>query len=259
MKNKLRVFVFTSATVFCTGVFAQQGALLEACNALEDKDKRLACFKELTSQRPATDSSAVALKTLKASFFAIAGLVDAGTSLNQYRAQLPELARALGVYKGEAASTDVSALRHLDKAVGAYNDAATLWAAHIYDSQDGGAFFGRVLNYEMLGLTNIVNRYSLPTTTVLFNSHVPIDSALPLIWSYARREAEAAFRRLERSAVPEAKPEGRTDWESNSEGDLDGKPKPEGYYSPHYQPPKPTVKLRAKPEGDDSPSYHLNK
>jgi hypothetical protein len=68
---------------------------------------------------------------------------------------------------------------------------------YIYKSQDGGILFGRILNYQLLGLTDIINTYNLPTTVVLFNPHVQISTALPIIWQYAENSAKEAFDIIE--------------------------------------------------------------
>lgn len=197
MISKLRSFVFFLVFLTSYSAQAQTSALLEACNAIEDKSKRLICLQELTSiKAPRTDEVA-AIKRVKEAFASIEGVVSTGLAYNNYKELIVEPARALGVFKSENINADPKALAYLTDAVSAYNDAERIWRSHIFDSQDGGLFFGRVLNYQALGLTSIVNKYSLPTTTVLMNPHLPFSSALPLIWQHAEKSTRLAFEILE--------------------------------------------------------------
>lgn len=186
---------------------AQQSELLEACNAIDNKEKRLACLKELVRFNAASTADANSIKRVKAGFAAIAGAVNSGLSYENYRLMIVDPARELGVFRQESPNTSLKALTLLEQSVTAYNDAERLWRAYIYKSQDGGILFGRILNYQLNGLSDIINRYNIPTTVVLFNPHVQIGTALPIIWSYAENSAKEAFDLIEGREKPKIMPE----------------------------------------------------
>ena len=73
------------ALVCFVSAHAQPTALLEACYAVDDKDKRLACLKELsTLKSPTTLDTAAATKRVKNSFAAVTGAASSGISLNSW-------------------------------------------------------------------------------------------------------------------------------------------------------------------------------
>lgn len=184
---------------FCSSLAnAQTKALLEACNAIDDKTKRMECLEQLMQLQGATSKSNVsssqvpALKRAKSVFAAVASTVQSGVSFNNYSQLIMEPAKELGVLRQEASTLDPLVFEKLQSAVTAYNDAASVWRASIYQSQDGG-FMGRVLNPERTGLVPIVNKYGLYTTTVLFNQHLPADAAVAKIWHFAESVTKEAF------------------------------------------------------------------
>ena len=197
MVQGIRSIAAMAVMLISLGVQAQQSALLEAGNAIDDEEKRLACLKELTNLNATRANDATSIKRVKAGFSAIAGAVNSGLSYENYKSMILEPARELGIFRQENPNTKTAALALLEKSVAAYNDAERLWRAYIYKSQDGGILFGRILNYQLLGLTDIINTYNLPTTVVLFNPHVQISTALPIIWQYAENSAKEAFDIIE--------------------------------------------------------------
>lgn len=210
LKNKTEKIkmVNFSVKICCTAVLlgisisamAQSSHLLEACNSLEDKEKRMACLKELVAFNKKDENISAAsssLRRLKAAFAGIAGSVNAGVSYNNYKTLIIEPARELGIFKQEVPTANKEALESLDASVAAYNDAERLWRASIYKSQDGGIFFGRILNYETSGLTDIVSKYNLPTKTVLMNPHVSANEGLSIIWGFAEKSARSSIETLE--------------------------------------------------------------
>lgn len=188
---------------------AQPRALLEACNAIDDKAKRMECLEQLMQLQGTTSSSpqATTLKRAKSAFAAIASTVQSGVSFNNYSVLIMDPAKELGVLRQEAPTLDPLVFEKLQAAVAAYNDAASVWRASIYQSQDGG-FMGRVLNPEQTGLMPIVNKYGLYTTTVLFNTHLPADAAVGKIWRYAEMTATEAFEIAEGTPRPKLEPAG---------------------------------------------------
>lgn len=202
---------------------AQTAALMEACNSISDKTKRLGCFKEIEQLKGAaagtsvgsvtgasaglggapragaSDAGALAaskqassIAAVKSSFAAIGGAVRSGISYANYRALVLEPAKAVGIFRQESPNAGSSTLESLDRAVMAYNDAARLWNASIYKTKDAG-IFGRILNYEDEGLSDIVFKYNLTTTKILSTPHISVNGALPEIWRYAELAVKNAF------------------------------------------------------------------
>lgn len=184
---------------------AQPTALLEACNALDDKDKRLTCFKELSSLKSSTERSSAAGEKLKNSFAAIIGAIDSGISLKNYSSLLVESAKELEIFRQESPAPDQGILDLYKDALLSYREAEKVWHASIFKSQDGGVFFGKILNPEKTGLQNIVDKYNLPTSQVLLNTHLPADFALKIIWQNAKERIESANEMLITSASSDLK------------------------------------------------------
>lgn len=200
-------------TLMCFGsAHAQPTALLEACNAVDDKDKRLACFKELsTLKSPTAPDTAAATKKVKNAFAAVAGAVSSGISLNNYSALLLEPSKELEIFRQERPVPNQRALDLYEEALLSYRDAEKVWHANIFDSSDGGLFLGRMLNPEYTGLQGIVNKYNLPTRKVLLSTHLPADTALQIIWSHARERVQAANDVLERPTADDVKQSSKSD------------------------------------------------
>ena len=185
-------------------VHAQSDALLEACNSIEDKAKRLNCLKQLNSlqnnsvnKSPDKTNQENAIIRAKGSFAAMASSVRSGLSYNSYSQLVLDPAKELGVLRATAPALNSYVFDKLEESVTAYNDAARVWHAGIFKSQDGGIFFGKVLNPDRADLTSIVYKYQLYTTTVLMNPHLPYEQALIVIWKRAEDSAREAFDFIE--------------------------------------------------------------
>jgi hypothetical protein len=204
-------FIAITAMLLCAVAHAQPSALLEACNSVEDKDKRLACFKELSNLNSSGTTDAAAGKRVKNAFAAIAGAVNSGVSFANYSAMILEPAKEIGIFKQEIQKPDQRVLDLFDQSLVSYRDAEKVWHASIYDSSDGGLFLGRVLNPNYIpGLQDIVRKYNLPTRRILLAEHLPVDTALPIIWRYAEERAKAAVEMLEGRSTGEAKVDAST-------------------------------------------------
>jgi len=204
-------FIAITGLLLCIGAHAQPSALLEACNSVEDKDKRLACFKELSNLNSSGTTDAAAGKRVKNAFAAIAGAVNSGVSFTNYSAMILEPAKEIGIFKQEIPKPDPRVLDLFDQSLVSYRDAEKVWHANIYDSSDGGLFLGRVLNPNYVpGLQDIVRKYNLPTRRILLAEHLPVDTALPIIWRYAEERAKAAVEMLEGRSTGEVNVDTRT-------------------------------------------------
>lgn len=202
MRSVLSLLLASVALIFFTSAHAQSNALLEACNSVEDKDKRLACFKELsTLNNSPAPSSVAASKKVKDAFAALAGAVGSGVSLKNYSVLLLEPSKELEIFRQEKPTPNQHALDLYGEALLAYRDAEAVWHASIFESQDGGFFIGKILNPHRTGLQGIVNKYNLPTREILLNTHLPADEALKIIWRRARERAQAANETIERLPI----------------------------------------------------------
>ena len=198
--------IFTCFALSLSGpAHAQSATLLEACNAVEDRDKRLVCFKELaTLNSPITSTTVAASNRVKSAFAAVAGAVKSGISLNNYSLLVLEPSKELEIFRQGKPTPNQRALDLYGEALQAYRDAEKVWHANIFKSSDAGMFFGKILNPQMTGLQGIVNKYNLPTREVLLNKHLDANIALELIWSYARERTKAANDEIESPASSDA-------------------------------------------------------
>lgn len=187
---------FVLLTLSINDSYAQSIVLLEACNSIENNDKRLICLKELSSFQGKKSDKDSSLRTLKNTFYSIEGAVKTGISYNDYKTLILEPAKEVSIFQRENSEVSKEVFSLLDQAVAAYNDAEIIWRAHIYKSQDAG-FLGKILNYNTLELSGIVYKYNLPTRDILLSKHLPIDSALPIIWKHAENYVNAAFEIIE--------------------------------------------------------------
>ena len=191
-----KLFIAATLWVIASAVCAQPKVLLEACNAIDDRARRMECLEEVmqraTAKHDVKDAQTAALKRTKAAFAAFASTVQSGISYNNYSVLVLEPAKELGILRQEVPSLDPETFNKLSEAVTAYNDAGTVWRASIYQSQDAG-LFGRIVDPDRTGLASIVRRYQLNTTTVLLSTHLPINAALSTIWRSAEMSARNAF------------------------------------------------------------------
>jgi uncharacterized membrane protein len=109
-----------------TIVSAQSKTLLEACNALDDRTKRMECLEEAIKfpDRKNINSrdETAAIKRAKATFAAIASTVKSGISYKNYAILIIEPAKELGILQQEATSLDPLVFENLSRAVEAYNE-----------------------------------------------------------------------------------------------------------------------------------------
>ena len=172
--------------------------LIEACNGIKDDAKRLSCLQEIMSSKSQnfaqTDNG---IQDLKKAFASISGAVNSGINFQKYQAIALEPSKALSVLMAINKDIEPDVIEHLTKSAEAYKDAETLWRAHIYNGQDAGIMFGRILNYRMAGLDWLVKKYQLPTNTVLFNENVPLNPSLSIIWREANENASKAMESLD--------------------------------------------------------------
>lgn len=192
----MKIFICTMLILFGGVVRAQPSILLEACNAIQDGAKRLQCFQETINRRDPVDSkNEQSIQKLKNAFASIEGAVNSGLNFMTFQTLALETVKAVSIFKSENKNIDADALNSLDLAIQAYRDSEKLWRASIFYSKDGGVL-GTVLNYSQLDLSGIVSKYQLPTRKVFFIDHLPINSALPIVWHYAEIESKRAFNIL---------------------------------------------------------------
>lgn len=196
MNLTFNILIVLSLWGLATVANAQSKTLLEACNAIDDRTKRIECLEEVMQLSDKKDASSkdqtAAIKRAKATFFAIASTVRSGVSYKNYSTLIIEPAKELGMLREEVPNLDPLVFEALSQVVNAYNDAAIVWQASIFESQDAG-FFGKILNTDRPGIAPIVHRYDLKTTSILLNTHLPVNEALIKIWTYAEALSRNAF------------------------------------------------------------------
>ena len=202
MQTRKILFMLTAFS--CMVVQAQPTILLEACNNIEEKSKRLTCLEELnkTSTNNQSLQKVASHQNLRRAFLQVQGMINSGISFKVYQETISEPIKALAIFKSENPDANASAIASLEKSNVAYKDAQTLWHANIYSSKDGG-IFGRILPYEQLGLSWLISKYELQTTSILFNKHVPISEGLTKIWRVAEDYSKSAFNILDGKVAPD--------------------------------------------------------
>lgn len=195
-----RVALALAAVLVCGGALAQPSALMDACNAVSEKEQRLACFKELIDLKAGGAQSEAAGKKVKSAFASLAGAVSSGISYNNYGTLILDPAKELEVFRREHPTTSPVAVLLFDQALVAYRDAQKVWHANIYLSNEAGAW-GRILDVADAQLGDIVYKYKLPLQTRLFSKHLNADAALSEIWKYADQRARLATDVLDGRAV----------------------------------------------------------
>ena len=200
--KKILLILITTISI---AVQAQSTILLEACNNIDERSKRLICLQEMTKNSINQQSSQkiASHQNLKRAFSQVQGMVNSGISFKIYQDTISDPIKALAIFKSENPDSSVLAIDFLEKTNAAYKDAQTLWRANIYSSKDGG-IFGRILPYEQIGLSWLISKYDLPTTTILFTKHVPISEALPKIWRLAEDFSKSAFDILDGKTAPQS-------------------------------------------------------
>lgn len=185
--------------------------LLEACNALPQKAKRLECLKALfakTSAVPTVEKSpakedpqvaarAAALEALRGKFLDFDAAVSTGVSLRDFQAQTVTLAQAVARFKaGVPVTSEVDA--KLDSAITAFKDAAQFWDASItfYARSDNRIAYGGGLPIDSVGMRRIANTYSLPLRRAdIFGLHAGVnpDEGRSLIIGAGRASFKSAL------------------------------------------------------------------
>lgn len=193
----MKQFISAVLMILSFSALSQSSILMEACNRIENKNDRLACFKEIYTQPTQTnaviDKQQAAIDSIKMEFAELQQVIKTGISYNAYSAAIIKPAMKLGALKLELNNTMPHMVYSLEEAVVAYNDAGTVWRASIYDSQDGGIFVGKVLDPRSSGLLEIVRKYDLKLETKLLTNHLPATAAILKIFDYAEKRTTDAF------------------------------------------------------------------
>jgi hypothetical protein len=187
---------------------AQSQILIEACNTIQDAEKRLECLRAATSTAPAAPSKE---RVIEDSFVGLHGKLEVGISLNGYNAALLDVGRDLAVYARDAGEEKKPGLAKLEEALQVYKDASTLWAESIrfYARRNNALSYGGGLPYELVGLGWMVSKYSLPTGAadmLGFNRGISVDQSRRLLWLKAKDLATEGLGLLKKP-VPLAPPQ----------------------------------------------------
>lgn len=196
----MKKYIFIALIFLSLSATSQSNILLEACNKIDNQDNRLDCFKEVykSSEQKTTaiDRQQIAIDSMKKEFAELQQIIKTGISYNAYLEAITKPAMKLGSLKLEIGGEMPYMTKSLEDAIVAYNDAAAVWRASIYDSMDGGIFTGKILNPEQSGLIEIVNKYNLRLESKLLNTHLPPNEAILKIFKYAEDKTRDAFTEI---------------------------------------------------------------
>jgi hypothetical protein len=197
----MKTIIFVTAMTFACNSYCQAPAvLLEACNAIQDSNKRLECLKAAMgvgvapSKAPATESLERALTGLQSS-------LDVGISYVNYQSALLDVAKELAIFKKAAAAEFAGGIEQLEQSIETYKDAGTFWEASIrfYSHSDNSlAYFGG-LPVNQVGLGWMVSKHDLPTRNadlLGFHLGVPTDLGRSSMWSKAKTLGEAGLQSI---------------------------------------------------------------
>lgn len=183
-------------------VLAQSNSILmEACNEMQDKAKRLECFRAASSppsvleKKP--DGRFDAIKRAHGNMIAT---LTAGMNFNTYQLAVIELSKEIEQFKREAGMDYPLALDNFNEALSSYSDASKLWEASInfYSNRSFSSTFINAMPVSLTGTKWIADKYSIPLQSDFFgmNPGIPVDSSRLRIWDMARERFENGLRAL---------------------------------------------------------------
>ncbi|MBX7229629.1 MAG: hypothetical protein K1X48_08505 [Burkholderiaceae bacterium] len=178
--------------------------LLEACNNIQNSEKRLACLKAAANEKSKT-TQPNNLAQLKKAFGDIRASLDLGVSYNNYQTALLELAKAIATFKREATQKEKTGLEYFEESLNSYNDAGILWAKSIefYARRDNLLSYGGGLPISVPKINELVSKYNLQTVKadlLGFQRGVSVNTSRSLIWAKAHEQAEEGFKIIENPA-----------------------------------------------------------
>ena len=192
IKNTVTTIILLTTTT----LYSQTSSvLIEACNALENSERRLACFKAAINvdngKIQDSNTKTIAIQAAEKAFTRMQSNLDIGISLNNFQTALLELASPLAELKrvgGSELSAEGIAL--LDQALQAYSDSAKFWQTSInfYAQRDNKLSYFRGLPIGLTGMEWLVSKYQLSTVNAdLLGLHrgVHVDSTRSKLWAIA--------------------------------------------------------------------------
>jgi hypothetical protein len=198
MRKVFALLTIATAALLTSAIAHGQvpSVLLEACNAMQDADKRLECFKAATNrQSPAPAPYEVLSRT----FIGLQSGLGVGVSYNNYQAALLDVAKELGVFERSAPPEATAAIVNFRQALDTYKDAATFWQASIeFFARSNNSTYA-ALPVNLVGLEWMVDKHKLPTRSadlLGFNVGVETDLGLRKMWRDAAEQAAVGFRLL---------------------------------------------------------------
>jgi hypothetical protein len=187
--------------------------LVEACNAIQDADKRLECLKAAMNSTGATKKTPDS-EALESAFSGMQSSLDVGISYQNYQTALLNVARETGFFKRSAAPNLMPAITKLEEAIDTYKDAGTFWEASIrfYANGDNSLAYSGGLPVQQVDLMWMVQKHQLPTRKADIWGlwvGVPTDEGRSAMWGKAKALSENGIALLHQMA---------------KEGDLAAKP-----------------------------------
>lgn len=210
----MRVVFGIVALLVSGSAVANNDALLEACNAMQDPTRRLECFKQATAKATTPAPAAVVHHAaLRDALIALDGQLNQGISLNNYNQAILVPAREMALFESKVNPAEHSeAIGALRAAMQAYSDAGRFWNASISaGARNRGPFTSSsVITYDdmtLYGVGDLVGKYSMPTRSAgPFGalSGVSRYDGVSTIWAVARKNYQEAFRILDGKPTPAA-------------------------------------------------------
>lgn len=200
--NNVALIFFAATLLSSQAAQAQSNSILmEACNEMQDKVKRLDCFKAASLQSVVNEKKPDSrFDAIKRSHGNMIATLTAGINFNNYQLAVIELSKGIEQFKAEAGAEYPLAVENFNDALTSYGDAAKLWEASItfYSNRSFASTFANAMPVSLTGTKWIADKYSIPLRSDFFgmNPGIPVDSARLQIWNAAREKFENGLRAL---------------------------------------------------------------
>lgn len=181
--------------------------LLEACNTLQDAEKRLECLKAAIGSSPnVAAANTGAVDTLERAFGALQAGIDVGMSYRDYQTSVLDLAKSLAAFKQQMPNIPTALF---DEALGAYSDAGMFWLRSIefYSRRGNDLAYSGGLPVSMNGLDWLVPKYGLATVKSDIwgiERGLPVQPTTSQIWAIAKTKADGGIKRARVPSTPKA-------------------------------------------------------
>lgn len=201
MMTVRKIFVLSISLFFSKALMAQSPVLLEACNAIQDSQRRLECLKEITKNaQPSQPKDDGTQRRIIQAINSLNTAIDSSVNFQQFQQLRLDLAKELGVFKSNPSHNEAAASL-INDAVSAYTDSEMLWSVSL---RSRVSVF-EIRHHDKLPVWDIASRYGIPTKRIgymgpqpeVFNQYgFSLSDGLKIIWQTARLKTDTAVRRL---------------------------------------------------------------